>query len=170
MMSGRAPSCRQVAPFEAAGQIPSAGRLLARPSPKAGCNWVETEATRRWTVVPALVAAGVAGAADWSPSAREPRFGRMEFQQGFPHGLRHQPPHLSFLVEFHLALGRMDIHIHRRRIDFQKQAADRITAFHQRRVIAFQQGKIQSAILHRPAVDEQMLVLARGARNARRAR
>ena len=48
------------------------------------------------------------------------------------HGLRDEFADFKFAVEFHLALGRMDVHVHGGGINFQKQAADRIAAFHQR--------------------------------------
>jgi hypothetical protein len=49
----------------------------------------------------------------------------------------------------------VDVDIDLRRVDFHEQAADRVTAFHQRGVIAFEQGEIEAAILHRPAIDEK---------------
>ena len=46
----------------------------------------------------------------------------MERQQRFLNRLRDQFADFKFAVKFHLALGRMNIHIHRRGINFQKQA------------------------------------------------
>ena len=83
------------------------------------------------------------------------------------HRLGDQFPDFKFAVEFHLALGRMNIHVHAGGINFQKQAADRVAAFHQRGVIAFEQRVVESAIFDGAAVDEQVLALARRARNAR---
>jgi len=54
-----------------------------------------------------------------------------------------------------------------RRIDFQEQTARPGSAFHQRRVIAFQQSEIKAAILHRAAVNEEVLLIARGAGDTR---
>ena len=92
----------------------------------------------------------------------------MKTKQCFTHGLCDQLPDFSFPMEFNLAFGRMNVHVHFGRIDFHQQAANRIAPFHERRVIAFQQRVIESAIFHRTAVYEEMLVLARGARNSRR--
>ena len=92
----------------------------------------------------------------------------MKRQQRFLDRLRDKFPDFKFAVKFHLALGRMDVHVHRRGINFQKQAADRITAFHQRRVVTFEQRVVEPAIFDRAPVDEQMLALARRARHTRR--
>ena len=72
-------------------------------------------------------------------------------------------------MEFHLALGGMDVHVHGGGINFQKQAADRVTALHQRCVITFDERIIDAAILDRAAVDENELAIARRARDAGRA-
>ena len=93
----------------------------------------------------------------------------VKVQKRFPNRLGQQLAHGPFAMEFHLALGRVDVHVHFRRIDFQKQTANRIAVFHQRGMIAFQQREIDAAIFHRPAVDEHMLVRARGPGDARRA-
>ena len=66
----------------------------------------------------------------------------MKLQQRFPNGLRDELPDGSFAMEFHFTFGRMNVHVHFRRINFQKQTADRITALHQCGVIAFEQRKI----------------------------
>ncbi len=62
----------------------------------------------------------------------------------------------------------MNVDIHTGGIDFQKQAADRVTALHQRGVIAFQEREVQAAVFHRAAIDEQMLLFPGGARQAGR--
>ena len=62
----------------------------------------------------------------------------METQQSFSNGLRDPAAHGLLVMEFHFAFRRVDIDIDRRRIDFQKEAAHRVTAFHERGVIAFQ--------------------------------
>lgn len=97
------------------------------------------------------------------------RRGTVKFEQRFADGLRDEVADGAFIVEFHLALGRMNVHIDTRGIDFQKQAADRVAAFHQRGVIALHQREVQPAIFHGTAVDEEMLILARRARDAGRA-
>src|SRR6266850_3688465 len=95
------------------------------------------------------------------PSRRLPGFGlwTLDFglfpvksQQRLPDGLRDEAAHFGFAMKFHLALGRVDIHVHRSRIDFQKQTADRIATFHQSSVIPFQQREIESSILDRTAI------------------
>ena len=54
----------------------------------------------------------------------------------------------------------MDIHIDRRRIDFQEQTANGITPAHQGRVIALSQCKMEPAILDGALVDEEVLFIA----------
>ena len=93
----------------------------------------------------------------------------MELQQRVADCLRHELAHGAFAMKFHFAFGGMNIHIDARRINFQKQTANRIAAFHQRRVIAFEQREIESAIFDRATVHEQMLIFARGTGNAGRA-
>ena len=93
----------------------------------------------------------------------------MKGKQGFLDRLRDEFSDFKLAVKFNLALGRMDIHIHGGRINFEKQAADRITALHQRRVVALDERVIDAAIFHRAAVDENKLAVARRARDAGRA-
>jgi hypothetical protein len=93
----------------------------------------------------------------------------MKFQQGLSDCLGRESPNFAFVVKPHLAFGRMNIDIHGCRIDFEKQTADRKAALHEGRVVTFEQGKIQTPILHRPAVDKQMLVFPCGARHSWRA-
>jgi hypothetical protein len=49
-------------------------------------------------------------------------------------------------MKLHLAFGGMNVHVHARGINFQKQTADRVTAFHQRGVIAFEQREVDASI------------------------
>jgi hypothetical protein len=91
----------------------------------------------------------------------------VEAEQRLPDGICHKPPHFTFLMKFHFALGRMDVDIHCGRIDFQKEAADREPPFHQRCVIPFQQRIIQPAVFHRPAIYKEVLILASSPGNAR---
>src|SRR5277367_4675343 len=92
----------------------------------------------------------------------------MKREQGFLDSLRDEFSDFKFAVKFHLALGGMDVHVHGSRINFKKQAADRITAFHQRRVIAFDERVIDAAIFHRTTIHENELAIARRARDAGR--
>ena len=87
----------------------------------------------------------------------------MKCQQRFLHRPGDQFPDFKFAVEFHLALGRVNVHVHGRGINFQEQAADRVTALHQRGVITLEQRVIEAAIFDRAAVDEQVLAFARRA-------
>ena len=92
----------------------------------------------------------------------------MKRQQRVAHGLGGEAADLKFPVKFHLALGRMDVHVHGGGIDFEEQAADGIAALHQRVVITFDERVVDAAIFHRAAVDENKLAIARGARDAGR--
>src|SRR4051812_6655456 len=89
--------------------------------------------------------------------------------QSLPDRFSDNAAHGEFLAEFNFALGRVDIDIDRSRIDFQEKAAERVAAFHQHRVIAFEEGIIQSAVFHGPAVYENMVVIASCPGNARSA-
>ena len=90
----------------------------------------------------------------------------MKSQQRLADRLRNQAARLRFAMKFYFSLGRMDVDVHRSRINFQKQAKDWIAAFHECRVIALQQCKIQPAIFHWPAIHEQVLFITRRAGNA----
>ena len=90
----------------------------------------------------------------------------MELQEGLPHGLTDMAAHQVFVAKFHLAFGRVDVDIHDRRIEFQKQTANGIASFHQRGVIALEQRVVQAPVFDRPAVHEQMLILPISARHA----
>jgi hypothetical protein len=90
-------------------------------------------------------------------------------EQCFVDGLGHEFADLGLAVEFYFALGGVDVHVHGGGIEFEEQATDRVAALHQRGVVAFEQGVIDAAVLHRAAVDEHVLVLAGGARDAGRA-
>ena len=89
----------------------------------------------------------------------------MKCQQRFVDGLGGVLAHFKFAVKLHLALGRMNVHIYGGGGDFQEKAADRVAAFHQGIMIAFNQGVIDAAIFHRPSVDKNKLSVARGARD-----
>jgi hypothetical protein len=78
----------------------------------------------------------------------------MKIQQCFANRLSHESSHFCFTMKLNFTLGRMNVYVHRRRINFQKEAADGITALHQSRVVTFQQSKVQSAVFHRTTIDE----------------
>jgi hypothetical protein len=88
----------------------------------------------------------------------------MEFEKRLTHSLRHEPAHVGFAMKLHLAFGGMNIHVHRCGINFQKQTADRVTAFHQRGVIAFEQREVDASIFDRTAIHENVLIIARRTR------
>ena len=90
------------------------------------------------------------------------RFG-VEIQQSLPNGFRHEASHFGLAMKLHFAFCRMNVDVHRGRINFQKKATDRISSFHQRRMIAFEQREIETAIFHRSTINEQVLVFASGA-------
>jgi hypothetical protein len=48
----------------------------------------------------------------------------MKGEQGLSDGFSGESPDLGLVVKFYLALGRMDIDVHPRRIDSEKQTAD----------------------------------------------
>ena len=93
----------------------------------------------------------------------------MKTEQRLADSLRDEAAHIGFAMELHLALLRMDIHIHGGGVDLHEQAADRVTPFHERRVIALHKGEVESAIFHGTTVHEHMLVLACGTGDAGRA-
>ena len=68
-----------------------------------------------------------------------------------------------FIAELHLALGRVNVDIDPAWIDFEKEATDRVAAFHEARVIPLEEGVLETAVVDRAAVDEKVLVLAGGA-------
>ena len=93
----------------------------------------------------------------------------MKAQQGFAYRLSDEPAHLGFLVKLHFAFRRMDVDVHGRGVELEKEAAHGVTAFHEGGVIALEQGEIQATVLDGPAVYEEVLVLARGPRHPGRA-
>ena len=82
----------------------------------------------------------------------------MEFQQRLANSLRDQPADISLAMKSYFALGRMDIYVHRRGINFKKETADGIASLHQGCVIALQQREIETAIFNWTTIDEQVLV------------
>ena len=90
----------------------------------------------------------------------------MECEQSFLDRLRDEFSDFKLAMKFDLTLGGMNVHVHGGGINFQKQTADRITPFHQRVVVAFDERVIDAAIFHWAAVDEYKLAVARRARDA----
>src|SRR5882724_1753168 len=88
----------------------------------------------------------------------------MEVQQSLANGLSHKSARFGFAMKLHLAFCRVNIDVNRSRSNFEKKATDRISAFHQRSVIPFEQGEIEAAIFHRSAINENVLVFPSGPR------
>ena len=86
----------------------------------------------------------------------------MKPQQCFTNGIRNKAAHRTFVTKFNLPFRWMNIHIHRRRIDFKEQAAYRKAALHEGGVITLEQGVIDAAIFHRTPIDEKMLFVSCG--------
>ena len=82
----------------------------------------------------------------------------MKVEERLADRLGYHAPDGLFLAEFYLAFCRVNIDIHQGGIQLEEKAAERVAAFHEHVVIAFYQGEIETPILHRPAVHEQMLV------------
>jgi hypothetical protein len=93
----------------------------------------------------------------------------VEAEQSVPHCGGNMRAHGLFVMELHLAFCGVNVHVHFSGIEFKEQTADRVTALHQGGVITFKQRVVQRAIFDRAAVHEQVLVLPRRARDARRA-
>jgi hypothetical protein len=91
----------------------------------------------------------------------------MKLKQRFAHSLGRPLANHPFVVEFHLALGGMNVDVDARRIHLEKEATERVTPFHERGVITFKQREVEATILHWTPVDEEMLVFARGAGDSR---
>ena len=91
----------------------------------------------------------------------------MKSQQSLTNGFCGQASKLSFIVKLHLALCGVNVHVHSSGINLRKQAADRISALHQGRVVAFQEGEIETAVFHRTPVNEGVVLIAGSARDPR---
>ncbi len=89
-----------------------------------------------------------------------------KLEEGVAYALRDHPPHRAFLAELHLALRRVDVHVDGGGVDLQEKAADRVASLHQGRVVAFEEGVVEAAVLDGAPVDEQMLFIACGAGSA----
>ena len=83
-------------------------------------------------------------------------------QQGITHGLGHNFTNFIFPVKLHFPLGGMNIHVHRRGVNLEKETADRITPLHQGGVVTFNQRVINAAIFHGAAVNEYKLTVTGG--------
>lgn len=81
----------------------------------------------------------------------------------FADGLGHAAADGGLVAESHFAFLRVDVDVDRVRIDVEKEAADRMPAFHQRVVIAFGERPVEAPVFDRSPVDEDSLFVPRGA-------
>src|SRR5947207_4478759 len=65
----------------------------------------------------------------------------VKLEQRLANGLSDKPANVAFGSELHFSLGRMDVDVDRCRVNLQKKTAHRVTPFHQRRVITFEQSE-----------------------------
>ena len=72
-------------------------------------------------------------------------------------------PDREIVMEPHLALGRMDVHIDPGRIHLQKQDRHRVAPLHQRIVVTLEQAEMERPIFNGTLVDEEKLFVTRGA-------
>jgi len=86
--------------------------------------------------------------------------------EGLADGLGDEASHGAFLPELHLALGGVDVHVHGGGVDVEEEAADGVAALHEGGVIALDQGVVEAAVLDGATVDEEVLLVAGGARDA----
>ena len=81
----------------------------------------------------------------------------------------HEFAHFKFPVKLHLPLRRMDIHVHCRRVNFDKQAANRVAPLHQGVMVALNQRVIDAPILHGTPIYKHKLAIPGRPRHPRRA-
>ena len=91
----------------------------------------------------------------------------MIFEQGKADSVDEDAPDGAVIVEFHFALGGMDVDVNGSGIHFEEKAADRIATFHERGVIAFEEREVEHAVFDGTTVNEKVLVFASGTREAR---
>ena len=77
-----------------------------------------------------------------------------ELAQTCQYGANHEPAYLRLAPKAHFAFGRVDVHIHRRRITFKKYKRERVATFWQRLVVALDQRVIERAAIDRPLVHK----------------
>ena len=74
-----------------------------------------------------------------------------------------QPAHERRIAEAHFGLRRMHVHIDIRRRQIEKQRHDRMAVARQQILIGAAHRADDQLVLHRAAIDEQVLMLARAA-------
>jgi hypothetical protein len=85
----------------------------------------------------------------------------------FADGFRHETADGAFAVELHLALGGVDVDVDFGGVDFEEQTADRKPALHEGVVVTLDERGVETAVLDRAPVHEEMLVIAAAAGDAR---
>ena len=81
-------------------------------------------------------------------------------RQRLPQPAHDEPPHPRAIAEAHLGLGRMDVHIDILRRQVEEQRQHRMAIARQHIGIGPAHRADQQPVLHRTAVDEEILVLA----------
>ena len=74
-----------------------------------------------------------------------------------------EPAHQSRVAEPHLRLRRVHVHVHRVRREVDEERRHGVAPAVQEVRIGRAHGAVQQAVAHRPAVDEEVLVLRAGA-------
>ena len=62
--------------------------------------------------------------------------------------------HCVFGSEPDFAFGRMDVHVHFGRIEFEEETADGVTPFHQSGVVTFRESEVEASVFDWAAVDK----------------
>ena len=78
--------------------------------------------------------------------------------QGVAQGADDQAAHQGRVAEPDLGLGGVDVDVHVQRVDVQEQDGGRVPVPRQKVGIGAAQGPLQQPVLHRAAVDEQILM------------
>ena len=86
----------------------------------------------------------------------------VEFAEALQHRPDHERAHLHLVAKTHLALRRMHVDVHRRRIEVEKEERQGVAPLRDRLVVAFNQRIAQRATVHRPLVHEGDHLVARG--------
>ena len=117
----------------------------------------------RWRpLVPRAAAANAACAAG---AERRPGYSRARAMPGGGERMAqradHQAAHVPRVAEAHLGLGGMDVDVDQRRVEIEEQHGHRMAVARQEILVGGADHADHQPVLHRPAVDEQILVLRR---------
>lgn len=81
-------------------------------------------------------------------------------KEGFPHRLGNHPANRSLFAELNFALGRVDVDVDGRRIDFEEQAANGVAPLHEGGMVAFEEGVVETSVVDGSPIDEKVLLVA----------